>query len=159
MQRQLNSYVKNKFKGKAIGTARLGFSTEKELSNIFKKTFGEALFNCTGTPDYSSSKDNAKYSFISARRLMGDLWATFQLFRNVKDEQYQGHISKCFKHNPEETMSAFFALKVILAIRGKMLCCSIKSAPADFKLHKAVFEGNLPFVSRLINQQQEGVIF
>ena len=45
---------------------------------------------------------------------------------------------------------------MLLTCRGKALFCSEKK---QFILHKAVFEGNLPLISRLITCKQDGVIF
>lgn len=53
MQKELTKYVSKKFKDKTVGTARLGFTTEKELCNIFKKVFGSSLFNSTGADNDS----------------------------------------------------------------------------------------------------------
>lgn len=53
-------------------------------------------------------------------------------------------------------MSAFIALKLLLVCRGRALFCSEKKS---FPLHKAVFDGNLPLISRLVNCKQDGVIF
>ena len=53
-------------------------------------------------------------------------------------------------------MAAFISLKLLLVCRGRGLYCSEKKI---FPLHKAVFEGNLPLISRLVNCKQDGVIF
>ena len=43
MQVQLLQYVSSRFAGRP-GTPRLGFTSQKEVYNIFKKLFGDELF-------------------------------------------------------------------------------------------------------------------
>lgn len=53
-------------------------------------------------------------------------------------------------------MTAYIATQLILYCRGRALFCSeLKSFP----LHKAVFEGNLALISRLILCKQDGILF
>ena len=53
-------------------------------------------------------------------------------------------------------MNTYFHLKLELFVRGRGL---YDSAKKDFLLHKAVFENNLPLISRLIKGQHEGSFF
>ena len=53
-------------------------------------------------------------------------------------------------------MSSYIILKLLLFCRGKALFASDKR---EFPLHKAVFEGNLPMISRLITCKHEGLFF
>lgn len=47
-------------------------------------------------------------------------------------------------------------LKVELFSRGRALFDPLRR---DYPLHKAVFENNLPLISRLINGQQDGIFY
>jgi hypothetical protein len=71
MQSKLAEYVQNKYKDNK-GIARLGFSSERELFNIFSKIFSE--------------KRKLQTDFIS-RRIMLALWEAFQKFRFVQKEK------------------------------------------------------------------------
>ena len=53
-------------------------------------------------------------------------------------------------------MIAYMTTKLLLYCRGRALFCSEKKT---FPLHKAVFEANLPMISRLISCKQEGILF
>jgi len=53
-------------------------------------------------------------------------------------------------------MTAYLTSKLLLHCRGKALFYSDRKS---FILHKAVFEGNLPMISRLISCKQEGTLF
>lgn len=53
-------------------------------------------------------------------------------------------------------MTAYLAAKLLLHCRGKALFCSESKS---FILHKAVYEGNLPMISRLISCRHEGTLF
>ena len=53
-------------------------------------------------------------------------------------------------------MTAYLATKLLFDCRGKAIFTSERKS---FPLHKAVFEGNLPMLSRLINCKQDGIIF
>ena len=53
-------------------------------------------------------------------------------------------------------MMAHVTLKLLLYCRGKSLFCSEKK---DFPLHKAVFDGDLHLISRLITCKHEGILF
>ena len=44
MEKELVKFVTNKFAGRK-GTPRLGFTSDREIFNIFKKVFGEKLFD------------------------------------------------------------------------------------------------------------------
>ena len=51
---------------------------------------------------------------------------------------------------------ANLASRLLLHCRGRALFTSQKR---DFHLHRAVFEGNLPLISRLVSCRQEGILF
>lgn len=53
-------------------------------------------------------------------------------------------------------MNAYFYLKVELFARGRALYDGSKKI---FPLHKAVFENNLPLISRLINGNSDGIFY
>ena len=53
-------------------------------------------------------------------------------------------------------VSAYFYLLLELKTRGRALYDLAKN---EFPLHKAVFESNLPLVSRLISLQQDSVFY
>lgn len=53
-------------------------------------------------------------------------------------------------------MNACFYLKLELFCRGRALFDSTKK---DYPLHKAVFESNLPLISRLIKCQADGIFY
>lgn len=53
-------------------------------------------------------------------------------------------------------MTAYLACKLLMHCRGKALFCSKQKA---FTLHQAIFEGNLPLISRLVSCRQEGTLF
>ena len=53
-------------------------------------------------------------------------------------------------------MTAYLAFKLLLICRGKAL---YSSAQTSFPLHKAVFEGKLASISRLIACREEGTLF
>ena len=53
-------------------------------------------------------------------------------------------------------MTANLTAKLLLHCRGRALFSSDKRT---FPLHKAVFEGDLPIISRLVSCKQEGVLF
>ena len=54
-------------------------------------------------------------------------------------------------------MIAHLATKLLFYCRGKAFYCS--EPRKIFSLHRAVFEGNLPMISRLITCKQEGTLF
>lgn len=53
-------------------------------------------------------------------------------------------------------MMQYFYLKIRLYCKGRELFSSSKR---EFPLHKAVFENNLPLISRLINCYNDGIFF
>lgn len=53
-------------------------------------------------------------------------------------------------------MNQYFFFKVELYCRGRTIYDSTKK---DFLLHKAVFENNLPMISRLINCTYDGIFY
>ncbi len=53
-------------------------------------------------------------------------------------------------------MIAYLTVRLLLYCRGRAL---FNSEQKSFPLHKAVFEGNLPMISRLISGKQEGILF
>lgn len=55
-----------------------------------------------------------------------------------------------------ENMCTYFYLKVEMFCRGRGIFDGNKK---EFPLHKAVFEKNLPLISRLVKCQVEGVFF
>lgn len=57
---------------------------------------------------------------------------------------------------PAQLMNIYFYLKVELFIRGRSLFDTSKN---EFLLHKAVFENNLPLISRLIKGTHEGIFY
>ena len=61
-----------------------------------------------------------------------------------------------FQMYPAKIMTAYMTTKLLLHCRGRALFCSEKR---HFPLHKAVFEGNLPLISRLITCKQDGILF
>lgn len=53
-------------------------------------------------------------------------------------------------------MNVFYYLKIELYCKGRAL---LDFSRTEFPLHKAVFENNLPLISRLINCVHEGTFF
>lgn len=53
-------------------------------------------------------------------------------------------------------MNHYFVLKIELFCRGRAL---YDQSRKDYILHKAVFENNLPLISRLVNCTHEGVFY
>lgn len=69
MKDQIKEYINRKLKGWK-GTARLGFSSEKELFNIFYlQIFDQKIFGEIGINSLRSDE-----SFLMPRRIMGELW-------------------------------------------------------------------------------------
>ena len=69
MNDQIAAYITKKLKGWK-GTARLGFSSEKELFNIFHlQMFNSEVFGKVGI---NSSRNDE--TFLLSRRIMGELW-------------------------------------------------------------------------------------
>ena len=152
MHAKLTTYVYKKFKGRN-GTARLGFSTEKMLFNIFQKVFGE---------------ERHLPSQIDARRVMQSLWEAFQLFRHVPKEQnsklaaaqqfkiHQQSIIECYRQYPTKVLEAHIVFSLLLHCHGRALYTTQKR---NYELHKAVFDGNLPLISRLVKGNHDGKIY
>ena len=65
-------------------------------------------------------------------------------------------INDCFAKYTTQFLLAYCGLSLLLYCHGKALFNNNKRV---FPLHKAVFENNLPLVSRLINCQQDGILF
>ena len=61
-----------------------------------------------------------------------------------------------FEAWPAKVMTAYLAFKLLLNCRGKAL---YSSAQTSFPLHKAIFEGKLASISRLIACREEGTLF
>jgi hypothetical protein len=57
---------------------------------------------------------------------------------------------------PQSWMCHYFFFKITLFCKGREL---FDSAKVEYPLHKAVFENNLPLISRLINCTHDGVFF
>jgi hypothetical protein len=57
---------------------------------------------------------------------------------------------------PSQLMHCYFHLKIELFCRGRALYDQSKR---DYQLHKAVFENNLPLISRLIKCAHDGVFY
>jgi ankyrin repeat protein len=57
---------------------------------------------------------------------------------------------------PVSAMSYYFFFKITLYCKGRELFDLSKN---EYPLHKAVFENNLPLISRLINCTHDGVFF
>jgi hypothetical protein len=53
-------------------------------------------------------------------------------------------------------MNPYFNFKIELYCRGRAL---FNAAHDEYPLHKAVFENNLPLISRLINCSYEGILY
>lgn len=163
MNESIADYIQRKFKGWK-GTARLGFSSEKELFNIFHlQMFGAEVFGQVGI---NSGRHQEEQTSVP-RRIMGELWQMIQLFRHVsfappKDstqspsKTLHKQIQLTFAMYPARTMTAYLVTKLLLHCRGRALFCSERRS---YPLHKAVFEGNLPLISRLISCKQDGVLF
>ena len=76
--------------------------------------------------------------------MLQEIWESCLLFRDTKN-LITGN-----------TMNIYFYFKIELFCRGRAL---FDTARTDFPLHKAVFENNLPMISRLVNCSYEGVFF
>ena len=81
MSDKIKEYIKVTFKGKK-GTARLGFTTEKELYGICKNMFGADLF---GHGNLNSLRSE-QADHIMPRRIMKELLHAFHLFRAVQKD-------------------------------------------------------------------------
>ena len=144
MQSQLQLYVHSRFAGRQ-GTPRLGFTTEKEIFNIFKKVFGSELF-----------------SQKLVRKVMAELFECIKLFRNIQtvpnntDGKSDSKIKEINKIYPVYVLTAHTFFKLAMFCQGKALfsicssgetnCCAEHT---NFQLQKAVFDGNLHFLARL----------
>jgi len=84
MSEAIKQYIKVTFKGRQ-GTARLGFTTEKELHGICKNMFGPDLFGHGNLNSLRSEQDD----HIMPRRIMYEIFQALQLFREVpKDDSH-----------------------------------------------------------------------
>ena len=79
LNQQIEVYIRERFQGRS-GTARVGFSAEQEIFNIFRTIFGEELF---GQKVFISARQSEKT--VLPRRIMNELWNTIQLYRYVND--------------------------------------------------------------------------
>jgi hypothetical protein len=131
----LKEYIRVKLKSHSK-TARLGFSTEKELLNICVKLF---------TPEFKQMPVQ--------RRLLSILWGAIQEYRVCTRAPTQlNETPLCYSEFPTPVLVAYFCFKLGLICRGK-------DFGTGYMLHKAVFEGNLPLVSRILNCQSDKFIF
>ena len=78
-------------------------------------------------------------------QVLGEVWEAATLFRETAAVV-----------QPAALMHSYFQLKTELFCRGRAL---YDPAKREYPLHKAVFESNLPLVSRLIKCAHEGVFF
>ena len=61
-----------------------------------------------------------------------------------------------FNMQPVSIMNHYFLLKLQLYCKGRAI---FDQSRRDYPLHKAVFENNLPLISRLVKCQHEGTFF
>lgn len=76
--------------------------------------------------------------------MLQEVWETCQIFRAT------------INVIPAPLMNLYFKCKVEFFCRGRALYDSSKT---EFPLHKAVFENNLPLISRIINCSHDGVFY
>ena len=81
IQDQIGQYIQVTFKGKK-GTARLGFTTERELFGICKNMFGPELFGHGNLNQLTAEQGE----HIMLRRIIYEIFEAIKLFRQVKPD-------------------------------------------------------------------------
>ena len=124
--------------------------------------FGAEIFGQVGNNNSIRLTEKATLP----RRIMSEIWNTIQLFRSVnlphakdgfsQSQTLQKQIQHVFQTFRSPMMIAFLATKLLFYCRGKAFYTSERKS---FPLHRAVFEGNLPMLSRLVTCKQEGILF
>ena len=76
--------------------------------------------------------------------MLQEVWECCKIFRVIQSTL------------PAEWMHAYFFFKVQLYCKGRAL---FSTSDNEFPLHNAVFDNNLPLISRLINCRYDGVFF
>ena len=76
--------------------------------------------------------------------MLHEIWESSLLFRESSNLQ------------ASKLMNYYFMIKVELYCRGR---CVYDSMRTEYMLHKAVFENNLPLISRLIKCTHDGVFY
>ena len=106
MEKELVRFVTTKFAGRK-GTPRLGFTSDREIFNIFKKVFGDRLF------------DEAM-PHSAARKIMEELNCCIKMFRDQSSAKVTS-VQEINKLYPVYVLVAHMVFKMALFCQGKAL--------------------------------------